>query len=95
MCTLLANTETVEAGFLGFPPYFGVMLLGVVVVFALALVLFALAWRVVDWITPGKLNEQLVPRVGTPNVALAIVVGSMLLGLAMVLSSTIHAVLTH
>ena len=79
------------------PPYLKTMLLVLVIVFGVGMVLYAFGWRVIDWITPGRLNDEIVPRLGTkpPNVALAIIVGSMLLGLAIVLGATIHGVLTH
>lgn len=90
---LLAETAT-TASF--FPEYFWVMLLAIVLVFSLALFLFYLGWKGIDAATPGKLDEQLVPpQGGTGNVALAIVVGCMFLGLSIVLAATIVGVLCH
>ncbi len=67
-----------DAGVL--PDYFLTMLLAIVVVAVVAFLLSILAWRGIDWITPGKLNEELVPSKPNkhPNVALAIVVGARL-----------------
>ncbi len=101
---IFANeTVTTAPGF--FPEYFGTMLLAMVLVFAIGLALFAFGWRAVDWITPGCLTKELLggtetdaadgKKIKQPNMALAIVVGSMLLGLAMVLSATIIGVLVH
>lgn len=55
-----------------------------------------MAMRVVDRNTPGKLADQLVPtaHAAQPNVALAIVVGLMLLGMihgvATIIAAAIH-----
>jgi len=102
LLSLLANSspDVADASFLGFPSYFGVMLLAVIVVAGLGLALLAIAWRVLDWITPGDLNLELVPDpVKTPskrpNVALAVVIGCMFIAVAIVLGATIHGVLTH
>lgn len=60
-------------------------------------ILLAVVWRVIDWITPGKLNDELVPpqpaySVGhkQPNIALAIVVGCFVLGFAHIIAMSIH-----
>ena len=93
---LLAQVETaVETGIL--PHYFGPMLLAVTIVFAVSMFLFLFGWRIIDWITPGKLNEELVPadQNKKPNVALAIVIAAMLVSVAYVLGSTIQGVLQH
>ena len=61
------------------------------------LILFpTVAMKLVDRATPGKLADELVPNrsVAQPNVALAIVVGLMLLGmihgLATIIAAAIH-----
>ncbi len=78
-----------------FPPYFGVMLLALVVVAAVAAVLMLLGYKVIDKITPGNLSHELLGRLSPPNLALALVVASMIIGGAMILSATIIGVLLH
>jgi uncharacterized membrane protein YjfL (UPF0719 family) len=104
MSALLASTETVTTaattttdggGF--FPPYFAVMILALVIIFLVACVLKIVSWRVIDWITPGDLGKELLGNRpdGKPNVALAIVVAGMFLGLSITLGCTVIGVLNH
>jgi len=88
-------TETVaDHGVL--PSYFWTMLLAVALVFLVSMVLYVIGWRVIDKITPGVLNKELVPEgIKPPNEALALVVSAMVLGMSLVLAATIHGVLTH
>jgi uncharacterized membrane protein YjfL (UPF0719 family) len=93
---LFAQAEVVtETGF--FPPYFGVMLLAMALVFAVVMVLFVIGYKGIDLITPGDLSNEIVPKDPTkkPNVALAIMYGSMVLGLSIILAATIVAVMVH
>lgn len=91
-----------------FPEYFGTMLLALVIVAAVATVLAVLGWRVIDWITPGNLNTQLLGDPGNtdpmqgaprprrdPNLPLAVVVASMFLGFSLILGCTIIGVMVH
>lgn len=86
-----------------FPEHFWVMILALVTVFVIALGLKLLGWRVIDWITPGNLGEELIGKEYVspenagkePNVALAIVVGAMFLGLSFILGCTIIGVMVH
>lgn len=77
-----------------FSPQLPQAMMGSVVFVLLALVLFLVSWRVIDKITPGKLNKELCPDgprdLNPPNVALAIVVGSMMLGMAVIIAAAIH-----
>ncbi len=63
-------------------------------VFALAaLVLFVPFWKFIDWLTPGNLNDELLgsPLAGKqPNVALAVVVGALVLGFCLIIAAAIH-----
>lgn len=84
------------------PEYFWVMLLALVLVAAVAGLLATLGWRVIDWITPGNLNGQLLGTPAengkperAPNVALAIVVAAMFLGFSFILGCTVIGVLVH
>lgn len=93
-----------------FPEHFWPMIAALAVVFVIALGLKLLGWRVIDWITPGNLGEELLGKPETrdpmapayvlkpekkPNVALAIVVGAMFLGLSFILGCTIIGVMVH
>ena len=78
------------------PDYFGTMVAAITLIFMVVMVLFFVGWRAIDKITPGNLNNELVPvQPRAPNVALAIVVGSMILGMSIVLGLVVHGVLTH
>lgn len=100
---LFANetvTETTTSGFL--PPYFGAMVLALVLVAAIAGVLAMIAWKVIDRITPGNLDGQLLGTPAAdgkperaPNLALAVVVGAMFMGFSFVLGCTVVGVLVH
>lgn len=95
---LLANSDAVVESTGLFPPYFGVMLLALAIVFALALVLNLLAFRVIDWITPGNLSKEILgdsAQGKQPNIALAVIVAAMFLGLSIVLGCTVIGVMGH
>lgn len=79
------------------PDYFGTMLAAIALVGLLGGLMMFIAWRVIDKITPGKLDDEIVPADKTkqPNQALAIVVGFMFLSWSVVLGFAIHGVLTH
>lgn len=88
---LFANVELL-------PENFWQGIIGTVIYFALALALFPVAYKVVDWITPGDLGSQLLgtedketgQQAGrNPNVALAIVVGLLFLGMCQILAAAI------
>ena len=79
-----------------FPDYFGGMLAALAVVFAVVMFLFAIGYRVIDAMTPGKLNDELLgSSTKQPNLALAVVVGSLVLGTAIVLGCTVVGTLVH
>lgn len=73
--------------------------IGSVIFVAIGMVMLVLIkpllWRMADKMTPGNLDEQLVPANGkAPNVALAIVVGAVIgtsiLGMAIIIAASIH-----
>lgn len=68
-------------------------MIGTVVYFCIALIFFGFAYKFADWVTPGNLGNELLgtgrPN-GTPNYALAGVVGAMLLGLSIIIAAAIH-----
>ena len=107
MLGLFANadavvTPVVENASL-FPPNFWAGILGTTIYALLAAALFPLFWKLLDWVTPGDLNAQLLGSTkdknnivtqhtpdGQPNKALAIVVGLMALGFCIILAAAIH-----
>ncbi len=86
-----------------FPEHFGTMLLALVIVFTVVMLLFFIGIRLIDKATPGDLTKELLgrspnvpaPEPHKPNIALAIVVASMVLGLSMILGATILGVMVH
>ena len=58
-----------------------------VVYAALGMVLLYLGYRIFDWLTPTNLQEDIFKN---GNVAVAIVVGAFILGLAFVIGAAIH-----
>jgi len=79
------------------PDYFGSMLLGFGVMFVVVLAALWVLYKVIDYITPGCLCDELLGRnsSGKPNVALALVAGSMFVGAGLALGFTVLGVLTH
>lgn len=89
-----STAATTESAFSGlFTPEVIRGMIGTVVFFLLALVLFAVAYKVIDLITPGNLSAELLgtnrPN-GTPNYALGGVVGAMVLGISIIIAAAIH-----
>jgi uncharacterized membrane protein YjfL (UPF0719 family) len=64
-----------------------ILLLNSVIYAALGLVVFCVGFVIIDKLTPYNLWEQLVKE---KNIALAIVVGSVSIGLCMIIASAIH-----
>ncbi|MBI2315871.1 MAG: DUF350 domain-containing protein [Betaproteobacteria bacterium] len=63
------------------------VLLNSLIYSVLGVVVFWISFIVIDKITPYKLWDQLVEK---QNVALAVVVGAMALGIAIIVASAIH-----
>lgn len=86
---LFANVEFLSL----FPENFWQGVLGTLVYFALALILFPIGYKVCEFMTPGHLTKQLLGhdegQNGHPNVALGIVVGCIMLGMCHILASAI------
>ena len=53
----------------------------------IGLVLAVLAFKVIDWVTPGNLSKQIAME---GNIALAILVGSLMIGICMIIASALH-----
>ena len=53
----------------------------------LGILLFCIAFAIADWMTPYKLWEEIVEH---KNVALAIMVGAMSIGMSIIIASAIH-----
>ncbi len=64
-----------------------VTLLNAAVFAVLGILIFAGAFAITDWITPYKLWEEIVEG---KNVALAIMVGAMSIGICIIIASAIH-----
>lgn len=74
-----------------FHPAFVPALLQSVIFAIVAFGLFFIFWKVIDKVTPGNLNiEILGSSQRPPNIALAIVVGSMALGFCIIIAAAIH-----
>ena len=54
---------------------------------ALGIVIFCAAFAIIDWITPYKLWEEIVEG---KNVALAIMVGAMSIGMCLIIAAAVH-----
>jgi uncharacterized membrane protein YjfL (UPF0719 family) len=54
----------------------------------IGLAMALLAFKIIDWITPGKMSEQIAKE---NNVALAIVVGALVLGVCIIIAQVISA----
>jgi putative membrane protein len=52
----------------------------------IGLAMAILAYKIIDWITPGNISEQIAKE---NNVALAIVVGSLVLGVCIIIAQVI------
>ena len=52
----------------------------------LGILMAALGFMIVEWITPGKIADQIAHD---RNVAMAIVVGSLMLGICIIIAATI------
>jgi len=66
-------------------------ILGTTIYALLALLMFPMFWKVLNFITPGDLNKELLATDGNqPNLALAIVVGCISLGFCIILAAAIH-----
>lgn len=63
------------------------------IVFVLiAVALFPFLWKIIDKITPGDLNKELLGQneQKSPNIALAIVVAAMVIAFGLILAAAIH-----
>lgn len=66
---------------------------GVSLVFVIvAAAMFPLLWKLIDKITPGNLNKEILGdnSKGQPNVALAIVVAAFVLAFGIIIAAAIH-----
>lgn len=89
-----SNTEALGL----FPPYFWIMIAAVIIIAGICGSLMIPGWRLIDYVTPGKLNEEIVPPEGStkqPNMALAMIVTGMIVGFSFIIGCTIIGVLMH
>jgi len=91
MFQLLAETN---ADF--FPDHFlGNIVTTLIYTGIIVIILFPVFWKVMHWITPGKLDEEILgnnteANFKAPNVALAIIVGALALGFCIIIAAAIH-----
>lgn len=64
-----------------------IALLNAAVYSILGIIIFAVTFAVIDWLTPYKLWEEIVEH---KNVALAIMVGCMSIGMCVIIASAVH-----
>lgn len=65
---------------------FGLELLSTIVYSAVGIVMGIVGFKVVDWLTPGSLAEEVAHK---ENRALAILAGSMMLGVCIIIASVL------
>jgi uncharacterized membrane protein YjfL (UPF0719 family) len=65
---------------------FGLELISTLVYSAVGIVMGIVGFKVVDWLTPGSLAEEVAHK---ENRALAILAGSMMLGVCIIISSVL------
>ncbi len=53
----------------------------------IGLCLAVLAYKIIDWITPGNLSKQIAHE---GNIALAILVGALILGVCIIIASALN-----
>jgi uncharacterized membrane protein YjfL (UPF0719 family) len=54
---------------------------------AIGLVMFMIAWRAINWLSPFSIRKELEED---QNTAVGIVIGAVMLGLAIIISAAIH-----
>ena len=62
-------------------------LLNAIVYAALGIVIFVIAFAVIDWLTPYALWKEIVEE---KNLALAILVGAMSIGMCIIIAAAVH-----
>lgn len=62
-------------------------LLNAIVYATLGIVIFVISFAVIDWLTPYALWKEIVEE---KNVALAILVGAMSIGMCMIIAAAVH-----
>lgn len=62
-------------------------LLNAAVFAALGIVIFVIAFAVIDWITPYQLWKEIVEE---KNLALAVLVGAMSIGMCIIIAAAVH-----
>lgn len=62
-------------------------LLNAAVYALLGIVIFVVAFAIIDWITPYKLWEEIVEQ---KNLALAVLIGAMSIGMCIIIAAAVH-----
>jgi putative membrane protein len=58
-----------------------------VVFSAIGLLMFSIAWRAIQWLSPFSIRKEIE---GDQNTAVGIVIGAIMLGLAIIIAAAIH-----
>lgn len=66
---------------------FGKAVVSSVVFSVIGLVMFLLAWKVIQWLSPFSIRKELEED---QNTAVGIVLGAVVIGLALIISAAIH-----
>lgn len=90
MTKLFADATTTDSSIM--PHQLGESLVVSLIFLLVAVAVFPLLWKFIDWMTPGNLNKELLGdnTKGQPNLALAVVVAAMVLGFSVIIAAAIH-----
>ena len=66
---------------------FGMSVLNVVTYAILGIVLAVIGFKVFDYLTPGKLDEEILQK---QNIAAAILAGAVILGICIIVAAAVH-----
>jgi uncharacterized membrane protein YjfL (UPF0719 family) len=62
-------------------------ILGTVVYSFIGIVMAVLAYKILDWLTPGRLTDKIFEG----NVAVALLTGALILGICIIIAAAIHS----
>lgn len=69
------------------PATFGMAVLSTLVFGTLGIVLAIFGFKLFDWLTPGKLDEEILQK---HNMAAAIIAGAFILGVCIIVAAVVH-----
>ncbi|MCS6820756.1 MAG: DUF350 domain-containing protein [Microscillaceae bacterium] len=62
-------------------------ILGTLLYSAIGIAMAVLAYKILDWVTPGKLTEKIFEG----NIAASILAGALILGICLIIAAVIHS----